>query len=144
MNNRIKQKAVVGRIRELKINLVCLLETRVNEHNMKTIINGHFQGWQMFHNYSEKARNGRIWFLWNDLIQVGLVGLMDQSITCVSQRAKKFYLSAVYGSNEGVDRRRLWSHLLSVKGSLSQFPWMLVGDFNVITHPSESSNFISS
>ena len=45
---------VVGRIQEFKINLVFLLETRVKENKMKAIINRHFQGWQMVHNYFEK------------------------------------------------------------------------------------------
>ena len=60
LNDPLKQKEVVGRIRKLKINLVCSIETRVNENRMKAIINRHFQGWQMAHNYSEVAYNGRI------------------------------------------------------------------------------------
>ena len=118
LNDPVKQKAVVGRIRENKIHLVCLLETRIKEIKMQAVISRHFQGWQMFHNYSEGARNGRIWILWNGA-QVDLVATMDQCINCrVTAGTKKFMFSAVYGSNERVDRRRLWSHLSSLKGSL--------------------------
>ena len=76
LNDPLKQKEVVGRVRELKINLVCLIETRVKENKMNAIISRHFQGWQMVHNYSEVAYNGRIWLIWNG-IQVDLVDSMD-------------------------------------------------------------------
>ena len=54
--------------------------------------------------------------------------------------AQQFYFSAVYGSNDGVERRRLWSHLYSLNTIMSAEPWLIAGDFNVILHPSESSN----
>ena len=74
-----------------------------------------------------------------------LIASMDQCITClVSQDSQRFFLSTVYGSNEGVDRRRLWSHLSSMKNSICQNPWLLVGDFNVIAHPSKDSRFTGS
>ena len=66
----------------------------------------------------------------------------DQSITCcVTSESQKFYLSASYGCNEGIDRRRLWSHLSHMHDSFSQDPWILAGDFNIIAHPSESLNY---
>ena len=58
---------------------------------------------------------------------------MEQCISCcVTSGMHKFYLSVVYGLNEGIDRRRLWSHLNSLKGSFSQHPWLVARDFNVI------------
>ena len=142
LNDPLKQKGVVSRIRELKVNLACLIETRVKEQNMENIIRRHFVGWKVLSNYSNEASNGRIWFLWNSLFHVELVDYMDQCITCiVSQGTTKFLFSAIYGRNEGIDRRRLWSHLSSLKASNLQLPWMLAGDFNVIAHSSESSNF---
>ena len=142
LNDPIKQKAILGRIRDLQTNLVFLLETRVKEHNMQNIVSRHLQGWRILHNYFAEARNGRIWCLWNSLLQVELIDSMDQSITCgVTYGDKKFYFSAVYGSNEGIERRRLWMHLASLRSSIAHNPWMLAGDFNIIMHPSESSNF---
>ena len=119
LNDPLKQKAVVSRIRELKVSLVCLLETRVKENNMMSIINIHFQSWQVYHNYSNEACNGKIWFIWKGTIQVDIVDVMDQCITCmVVQGDCKFYISAIYGWNERVNRRRLWAHLVSLKSSL--------------------------
>ena len=87
-NHPLKQKEVVGRIHRLKIDLVCLLETRIKQHNMQRIHNQHFFGWKLLHNY-EEAHNGRIWFMWKDTLQVSLVASSNQSITCrIVQDAK--------------------------------------------------------
>ena len=87
---------------------------------MKAIHKKHFQGWSMVHNYADNACNGRIWVLWRGPMQIELVDTMEQCISCgVTSGLQKFYLSAVYGCNEGIDRRRLWSYLNSLKGSFS-------------------------
>ena len=59
-NDPFKQKGIMARIRSIKVQVVCLLETRVKENNSKSIIDHYFQGWKWLHNYSE-AYNGRIW-----------------------------------------------------------------------------------
>ena len=59
LNNLLKQKEVVRRIRNLNISLVCLLETRVKHNNMQEIINKMFSRWKFLHNYNY-ASNGRI------------------------------------------------------------------------------------
>ena len=106
---------------------------------MQRIHNQHFFGWKLLHNY-EEAHNGRIWFMWKDTLQVSLVASSNQSITCrIVQDAKQFYFTAIYGSNDGMERRGLWSHLQTVSGTFMSNPWMLAGDFNVIAHPTESS-----
>ena len=71
-NNPPKQMEVVGRIRRLNINVVCLLETRVRHNKMLKIFNNQFSSWKLHHNYND-APNGRIWFLWRDNLQVDLV-----------------------------------------------------------------------
>ena len=105
---------------------------------MKAMISRHFQGWQMLHNYSEGAPNGRIWILWNGA-QVDLVDVMDQYITCsVTIGSQRFNLSDVYASNDGGERRRLWSHLITVQSANAQYPWLITGDFNVTAHVYEA------
>ena len=73
-----------------------------------------------------------------------LVDTMDQCITCkVTVGIQRFNLSVVYGSNEAVEKRRLWSHLLIVQSANGQYPWLITGDFNAIVHVTESSNYTS-
>ena len=107
---------------------------------MQKIVDKQFHGWKLYHNYSE-ALNGRIWLLWKDQVQGDLVAITNQSIKCcIIDNTKKFYLSAIYGSNDGVSRRDLWNHLQVLNNSLAEESWMFAGDFNVIAHIIESSN----
>ena len=124
LNHPLKQKEVVSRIRKLNISLVCLLETRVKMPKMQEIMGKMFAGWSCVHNY-EYARNGRIWMIWKDVVKVSLISATDQSITSwVDYDSKKFVLTAIYGSNEGEDRKLLWRHLESI--GLTE-PWILAG-----------------
>ena len=66
----------------------------------------------------------------------------DQCITCtVSSDFKQLVISVVYGSNDGMDKRNLLNHLCSLSCSMSQKPWLIVGDFNVIMNLMESSSY---
>ena len=137
LNDPLKQKDIVGRIRSLKVQMVCLLETRVKENKSQSIIDRHFKGWKWIHNYRE-AYNGRIWILWKDYMKVNLVDVNAQCITCdVIMGTKQFYMSVVYGFNEGSTRRSLWRNLCGLKGSLSRKPWLLAGDYNIIARSEE-------
>ena len=74
-------------------------------------------------------------------MQIDLLATTDQSISFRIQNGSyKFYFTAIYGCNEGIERRRLWKHLRFLHSIISTEPWMLSGDFNIITHASESSH----
>ena len=119
---------MVGTIHKLNTDLVCLLETRVKENKIKEIVNKQFQGWRLFHNYS-KAYNGRIWLLWKGSVDVNLLDVTDQSITCkIHMDSHNFFFSAIYGSNDGIERRKLWDHLIFLHSSIYAEPWILTGD----------------
>ena len=116
LNDLLKQRGIVGRIKYIKANIVCLLETRVKENKCQQIIDKYFGSRRCYQNY-DYVVNGRIKFLWNGSWKVDLMGFMDQCITCpFTTNSYDFVLSAVYGLNKRVDRRRLWSHLLILKG----------------------------
>jgi hypothetical protein len=40
--------------------------------------------------------------------------------------------SGIYGSINGMDRRRMWRELDTVHASVGTCPWLVAGDFNVI------------
>ena len=100
---------------------------------MQGIINKLFQGWHLFHNYS-KAYNGRIWMLWKGDMEVKLVDDTNQCITCkVCMESQNFFLSAIYGRYDGIERRSLWDHLITLHSFIYEDPWILAGEFNIIT-----------
>jgi hypothetical protein len=43
-----------------------------------------------------------------------------------------WFHSFVYGANKGVDRKVLWANLVSMKVKVTNNPWLLCGDFNVV------------
>ncbi|XVF64887.1 hypothetical protein PTKIN_Ptkin09bG0203000 [Pterospermum kingtungense] len=126
-------------IRSCSVNVVCLLETRINECYAQKIVNKHFADWNLFHNYTG-ALNGMIWFLWKKHVQVNLYCSSARSISYfVNCNAGKFLLTAIYGMNTGVERRALWTHLTHISNNI-EIPWVLGGDFNVIASIDEISN----
>ena len=71
-----------------------------------------------------------------------MVASNAQNITCkVRKASNQFCLSFIYGFNDGMARKSLWRHLINLQRSISHNPWLLAGDFNIILHPYESSNF---
>ncbi|KAL4284184.1 hypothetical protein GQ457_16G024570 [Hibiscus cannabinus] len=92
-------------------------------------------------NYSEVV-NGRIWVVWRNDYDVELIASSPQSITCKTKfLGQVLYFTAVYGPNDGIIRRQIWSHLVDLKQTVAGDPWILLGDFNVIASPEESSDF---
>ena len=64
--------------------------------------------------------------LWDERIKVEKVVVMAQNITCrVKMDSSQFYLSIIYGFNDGMAMRCLRRHLSSLHGSILQNPWMI-------------------
>lgn len=47
----------------------------------------------------------------------------------------------VYGHNNEMDRRSLWRELVDLQFCMNGIPWIAMGDFNVIKHMNERSDF---
>ena len=52
--------------------------------------------------------------------------------------------SAINGSNDGMEKRRLWDHLMSFHSSIYEELWILARGFNIIMQPDESFPVVSS
>lgn len=53
---------------------------------------------------------------------------------------RPFYLSILYGNTHYIPRRFLWDNLKSHNCVVKDNPWALMGDFNAILDPSESTS----
>nr|GEY48812.1 hypothetical protein [Tanacetum cinerariifolium] len=76
-------------------------------------------------------------------VKVMVIHVATQSILCLVETIPdriKFYISIVYASNNGIERRELWSCLQMNMGSVGKHPWVVIGDFNVTLNPAEHSN----
>ena len=115
------------------LDVVCILETRVRISNKDRIFNSLLPGWRLFHNY-DHALLGRIWICGNpEKVSIDVVHAMDQAILCHVTALKdkySFWCSAIYASNNYLDRRVLWRHLLWCEPMVGHNPWFVMGDFN--------------
>lgn len=119
-------------LKEFKINIVGLLETKVKYRNFANFSKKFGTAWKWTHNYDYSSR-GRIWLGWNsnDLI-VDILMVTVQLIHCkVFIRAHncEVLLTIVYGLHSIEARRPLWDDLVKVA---SNQPWLVCGDFNAV------------
>lgn len=128
-----------------KFTIVRLLETHVKETNASYISSLVAPSFRWLFNYGSHS-NGRIWFGWDPHEwSVNLLSFSAQHITCnvtsiVSQ--KTCTVSMVYAFNTYIERRNLWSDLVSIQNLIddSDFnSWCLMGDFNTFLHPHETN-----
>ena len=145
-NQPRKHNAVKYWIKEAKLRLGCLVETRVQEENFQQIFSATFQGCQYLHNYSHH-RLGRIWVCWSEDVEVVPVLVSAQMITCwvkFKDTGDIFLASFIYGSNCMMERRDLWREMDTVARLVAAGtnPWILQGDFNVTKSAMEHSRFL--
>lgn len=88
--------------------------------------------WSVVMNYSYHP-GGRIWSAWIPALFVVDIRLFgDQVIHCEvlhKSSGKYFWVTLVYGLNDGNERARLWAKLYQIGSQLSG-AWIIIGDFN--------------
>jgi exonuclease III len=135
LNDPFKQREVKKLLRRLKISIFCILETHIKEDKAHSIKEFIASSWGWIHNYGNHWM-GRIWVCWDpNIVSVQLLSSNEQALSCrvVSHDSKSWFVSAIYGSNKGVERRTLWQELIEVKGQIGDCPWLIIGgDFNVV------------
>ncbi|XP_039011852.1 uncharacterized protein LOC120140934 [Hibiscus syriacus] len=87
-----------------KVDVLCLLETRVKMDKSEAILSSKFTNWNICSNY-DHAINGKIWLLWRKGIDFTIIQVVDQCIIAKGKfQNKLIFISAIYGSNDGVHR----------------------------------------
>lgn len=117
INKPFKQKEVRRIIKRLKIDMICILGTRVHQDNANRIKNSIAPGWDFVHNYSVHSL-GRIWFCWDPSVYtINFVRIHEQVITCgvVSDQGRLFWFQSVYSATNGLERRKMLQELSSAK-----------------------------
>lgn len=142
-NKSLKHKEVKKILRCNKVSILCLIETKVKESNVRKVKDIICPNWLMVHNYSTNPL-GRIWICWDPgFFSMEAFSISEQIISCKVEDVKgqrAWFLSVVYGSNQGLNRKRMLRDLLHDRDFIGNLPWLVVGDFNVIRFPQESSN----
>jgi hypothetical protein len=106
-----KQKKVRKLVRRLKVSLCCIVETQVRWEKAENIKESIVPGWGILNNYRNHPL-GKIWVCKNkDLLEVQVVNSHAQAINCTVKSVQgnlSWFHSFVYGSNNGLERRKLW------------------------------------
>nr|GFB63069.1 hypothetical protein [Tanacetum cinerariifolium] len=101
-----------------------------------------FRNWDWISNASLCDKGCRIILGWNkDLVDVLLLTQTSQVVhTKVLHKAddKVLHCSFIYAGNKTIERRTLWADLDLHKYVVWDFPWVLMGDFNVALNMEDS------
>lgn len=117
------------------------MEAKVRKENLGAIGARCFPiSWMVLDN-SRANSTARIVLGWDPgILGVQLVFTSDQllcvQVTCLETK-QIFYVSVVYGANAVTEKRVLWDSMRSLFSSIGDFPWIQMGDFNVVCRRSE-------
>ncbi|KAI3450765.1 hypothetical protein Pfo_007430 [Paulownia fortunei] len=138
----LKQNGVLNLIKQENLDVIGVLETKLNQQKLQRILSNKFWGWNVMNNF-QTHRGGRILVLWNPIkVLLEPQGIYPQVIHCsatckVSQCS--FQISFVYGFYSICSRRPLWDNLVNF-GLHSTRPWLVLGDFNNVLKAEEKCN----
>ncbi|CAA0839627.1 Unknown protein, partial [Striga hermonthica] len=138
-NGPLEQDEVVNLIRRNNIDVLGLLETKIDTRRLSLFMDRRLPGWAFCENFDVVDR-GRIAILWNPMkvditMEAALPQVIFANIRCkVSNHS--FIASFIYGLDTREDRKLLWDDLRVFRGRIL-LPWLLLGDFNAILKPEE-------
>ncbi|KAL5133281.1 hypothetical protein HKD37_03G006639 [Glycine soja] len=125
-----------------EINVMVVLETKLNKASVKEIMRRNFGDWHFTHNFASHNA-GRILILWKqDKIHLSVLESNAQLIHCAidcKTTVKRLQVSFIYVIHSIMARRSLWINLNSINANMN-CPWLLIGDFNSILSPTDRFN----
>ncbi|KAK4423208.1 hypothetical protein Salat_1903600 [Sesamum alatum] len=138
-NRPLKHNGVAHLIKNNRLCLLGILETKLHASAIPRIIHRSFPGWCQTNNF-DAITGGRILVIWNPaVIDLHPEDISPQVIHCrVTDKSSRlsFYVSFTYGLYTVVNRRSMWDKLLELGQPLSM-PWLILGDFNCVKSPEE-------
>lgn len=124
-------------VRKHKLSIVILVETHCSFGSIERFWQG--LGYEGTVISEAQGQSGGIWVLLErgSLYSVSVVDIFHQAVTfSVQVGNRKWIGTAIYASPIPTTREALWNHLGNLRNLVTD-PWMLIGDFNEILHPSE-------
>jgi hypothetical protein len=126
------------------VDVAAILEIRLKSTSIGFLMQTRFNGWNYSHNLL-KIRGGCILLLWKeDKVDLNIISMDAQiiNVSIICRITSLIYLTSfVYGLHSIANQKTLWESLLFFWGNTSQ-PWLILGDFNSITHSRDRCNGI--
>jgi len=140
LNDPLEQMKVRSLIKDEKLSLCGLVETKELEKNKETIFRAISRSWKLVCNYDYSSL-GRIWVCWNPSdVNVVVLTSLEQAIHCKVSNidsSLECIVSIVYGNNCNVRREELWADLVAHGEEFEDLAWLVMGDFNAIKSSDE-------
>ncbi|PSS19299.1 Endonuclease [Actinidia chinensis var. chinensis] len=141
-NKHLKQDGVLSHIRKNKVDIMGILETKLNHQSNRDMVKHKFRNWGIWDNFHQHP-NGRIMIIWKaDKVDLQMLNCSEQVIHCLATckvTNTRFCISFVYAFNTIMGRRPLWANLDKFNETLRDL-WLILGDFNNVLKMDEKSN----
>ncbi|KAJ9566646.1 LOW QUALITY PROTEIN: hypothetical protein OSB04_002612 [Centaurea solstitialis] len=142
LNAPEKQREVKSFLRLNDINLFAVLESHLSSDSLGSVVNNVFGRWSWVSNQNVSLHGTRIILAWNSsLMDVMVIEAHTQFLLCeikLRGDAYSWLCSVVYGANNSVLRRQLWSGLCKFRVVMGNQPWVVMGDFNAMLFPHDA------
>ena len=140
VNDPVKRKVIKNFIRNHRVDIICLQETKVQEMKSEIVRSlgvGRFLDWTAL---NAEGSTGGILLIW-DKRRISLVDSLvgNFSVSCffrMEEDGFQWVFSGVYGPVEKSLRELFWEELGAIKGLWNE-PWCVGGDFNEVLSPDE-------
>ncbi|XP_076946627.1 uncharacterized protein LOC143618217 [Bidens hawaiensis] len=142
--NRNKQDLVKELMASQNLSVCCILESHTTSSNIRGICDKVFRGWEWMSNMAHCTNWVRIIVGWDPrAVDIMNINQTDQAMHCLVKPKighHQFLTSFVYGHVKAPRRRPLWNDLQRLHSTMMNETCVVMGDFNVILHPSERSH----
>jgi exonuclease III len=142
LNCPVKRLMVRNLLRQWRVDIVCLQETKLELISRKDVTNLWGCRYVDWCYVAASGAAGGILLMWDKRVVTRLNMEVGEYVAACSFKNVvdnfKWAFAEVYGPNGDFERRRLWEELAGLM-SWWNVPWCIGGDFNVIRFPSERS-----
>ncbi|KAJ9563335.1 hypothetical protein OSB04_008495 [Centaurea solstitialis] len=147
LNAPDKQREVKSFVRVNDINFFAILESHLSCDALSSVVNNVFGRWSWVSNQSVSLHGTRIIMAWNSAVMdIMIIETHAQFIHCeVRLRGvvQPWFCTVVYGANNSILRRQLWSGLRKFRAIMGNQPWVIMGDFNAMLFPHDALGGVS-
>jgi mannosylglycoprotein endo-beta-mannosidase len=142
LNDRAKRNAVREFVESVKVNLVCLQETKLNVIDRYLVMQCLGSSFDEFAYLPAIETRGGILLAWDSTV-LSITNIVLDSFSLTGHvktlDQNNWWITVVYGPQDDADKIQFLQELTE-RRSLCSGPWILLGDFNLILRASEKNN----
>ncbi|GKA52512.1 putative reverse transcriptase domain-containing protein, partial [Tanacetum coccineum] len=128
-------------LEQIKLDGECSIGDEVAEDRSG---NAQFIAKHVASNLNDSSKGCRIAVGWDTSVMI--VQLLQQTnqimhfLVMYLKDSRQMHVSMVYGENSPRARLKLWSDLIEINATVGIYPWVMLGDFNVVLKINENTN----